>query len=123
MTNYIAWIERNDWEGETWVRFVQDTPNNQKVMKILQKALDEGEGFDPDAFSIEYDYTAEEVDVLVRRANAFNFSTYMQAFETIDGELDLKAIKKLAKTPELLCDALYKGKIEHLVKSASPDPK
>ncbi|QZI87651.1 hypothetical protein MYOV011v1_p0384 [Vibrio phage 6E35.1a] len=51
---YVRYVERNDNEGETWIRWLKETDPLLSVLKeYLSRISLEAEGFDPDAYELE----------------------------------------------------------------------
>lgn len=51
---YARFIERNDNEGETWIRWIPETDKKLSVLKEYLATIDlEEEGFDSDAYELE----------------------------------------------------------------------
>lgn len=117
-TLYVQFTETNDWEGETWHRYIPVDGNEGAIERLRQliDAQEVGDNEDEDGegegatFGIRSELlTGREVDTLVKYANDDNTSysvahAMLHGILNLDGSLNKKAIESL--------DDLYKLEIE-----------
>jgi hypothetical protein len=102
--NYFEITEHNDWEGEIWTFFLQET-GNEKFIEKLRKAIKKF-NIDPEDFEVKDELASEkEVNLLVKRAR----SGYLPRFNKIDRILDPKRIQLASQNK--FFDCYYKGSL------------
>jgi hypothetical protein len=104
---YAAFIERNEWEGETW-RFYIPTDDNEEAIGRLREHLEMEAATDEFDLSHE-EFDDDEVRVLVDHTS----EGYMAAHQRLEGLLLVEVL--LSKHGEDLSRALYKGGIRDFV--------
>jgi hypothetical protein len=116
---FVKFTENNEWEGETWVHWLQVEDNEAELTKLRNLLADLRDGEDEDAEEPEFELadfaqetlSEEHVDVLVKHTSC----GYMAAHTKVVGKF---------VCPDELGDggrALYKGKITKLFTAEASD--
>lgn len=100
---FVKFVEHNDWEGETWVFWLQQNGNEDDLAKLAELIGDDSEDYELDQNAV---LSERDVDVLVKHGNVG--ASYLDAHTKVTGVLVL---------PDDLADdldALYKGGLRDL---------
>lgn len=96
-------VERNEWEGETWVLLIS-LEENEELLEALETRIEASEILGL-SYSVGDDVTETEAKMLVELVNPLGFSTYDSAFTLVEGHIDLNIVDF---DDEALSELLYK---------------
>ena len=109
---WVELIEFNDWEGETWSKFIP-VAGNEEALSLLQariKQLDQDADY-PAFLMREHAGNTEHIEALIAGSD----SGYMERYARGPERLDVDKVKALvALDDDSVTDALYKGGIRDL---------
>lgn len=116
MATYRAFVEINDWEGETW-KFYIPVEENEDALNALEKAF---KADDECPYSISRKtYTTQEVKTLVKHAK----SGYYPTDNLCEGKLVIGEIPTDSEAFITWSDKFYKGQIVDCVQKERPAKK
>ena len=103
---FVPFVEKNDWEGETWTFWLQLDGNEFELAKLHELLFEERFEYEP-AYSIDMNDAEDEevVDRICARARG----GYNDSDSKITGKF---TCPELSPTMECLDDNFYKGRIE-----------
>lgn len=106
---YVRLTEHNEWEGETWHRYLP-LQGNQDALRQLGLFLGEVEGEDAEWFSLsEETLTETQVDTLVEYGNDENCS-YAEQHKKLRGRLNVENLTEVGQlTKGQITDFLFDG--------------
>jgi hypothetical protein len=102
---FVPFVEKNDWEGETWTFWLQLDGNEDELVRLYELVSD-NETYELDLNDVE---SEESVDRAVRRAHVgYHYSDNKVTGRFLCPE---KSNKENQTLSEFLDDAFYKGGI------------
>lgn len=114
MTTFVQFTEYNDYEGETWVFWLQLDGNEQNLL-ALEQLIARVQGVDveePYSLDLETELSEEHVDVLVKHAGSGYMNYHNKVVGVMKEPTELDLVEDVGYGPEL--NGLYKGGVRSL---------